>query len=255
MAKGFRNIPNSSFPSVAVFADLPAAGAADGDVYLVRDVDALYAYDQPTLSWIQLTSSGGSGLTGETLAQNAIIVGNASSESAAVDTDSAGDILANTTTGLTYKAGSIDNADINAAAAIDATKIADGSVSNTEFQYINSVTSNVQDQLDNLSNLIPQLQGPVTLNDASTAVALSFPKTDRFAAISYSVQRDGKFRTGRLLVVNDDATANSQDDFVESGLTQVSFVAVISGANVEVQYTTAATGFNGTFKYKLDKWS
>lgn len=31
---------------------------------------------------------------------------------------------------------------------IDATKIADGSVTNTEFQYINSLTSNAQDQLD-----------------------------------------------------------------------------------------------------------
>ena len=42
----------------------------------------------------------------------------------------------------------IVNADISGSAAIDATKIANGSVSNTEFQYINSVTSNVQTQLD-----------------------------------------------------------------------------------------------------------
>ena len=44
--------------------------------------------------------------------------------------------------------GTIVNADINASAAIDATKIADGSVSSTEFQYINSLTSNAQTQLD-----------------------------------------------------------------------------------------------------------
>lgn len=42
----------------------------------------------------------------------------------------------------------IENADIKAAAAIDASKIADGSVSNTEFQFINTVTSNVQTQLN-----------------------------------------------------------------------------------------------------------
>lgn len=42
----------------------------------------------------------------------------------------------------------IDNNEIKANAGIDASKLADGSVSNTEFQYINSVTSNVQDQLD-----------------------------------------------------------------------------------------------------------
>jgi hypothetical protein len=42
----------------------------------------------------------------------------------------------------------IVDADIKASAAIDATKLADGSVSNTELQFINSVTSNVQDQID-----------------------------------------------------------------------------------------------------------
>ena len=42
----------------------------------------------------------------------------------------------------------IDNANIKAAAAIDATKIADGSVTSTEFQFINSLSSNAQTQLD-----------------------------------------------------------------------------------------------------------
>ena len=43
--------------------------------------------------------------------------------------------------------GTIVNADLNAAAAVDATKLADGSVTNTELQYINSLTSNAQTQL------------------------------------------------------------------------------------------------------------
>jgi hypothetical protein len=42
----------------------------------------------------------------------------------------------------------IVDADIKAAAAIDATKIADGSVTSTEFQFINSLSSNAQTQLD-----------------------------------------------------------------------------------------------------------
>lgn len=41
----------------------------------------------------------------------------------------------------------IENADIKAGAAIDAAKIADGSVSNTEFQYISTLSSNAQTQL------------------------------------------------------------------------------------------------------------
>ena len=42
----------------------------------------------------------------------------------------------------------IENADIKAAAAIDATKIGGGSVDNTEFSYLNGVTSAIQTQLD-----------------------------------------------------------------------------------------------------------
>ena len=42
----------------------------------------------------------------------------------------------------------IEDANIKSAAAIDATKIADGSVTSTEFQFINSLSSNAQTQLD-----------------------------------------------------------------------------------------------------------
>lgn len=48
---------------------------------------------------------------------------------------------------ITVPAGGISNTEV--ATGISATKLADGSVSNAEFQFINSVTSNVQDQLDN----------------------------------------------------------------------------------------------------------
>ena len=44
--------------------------------------------------------------------------------------------------------GVVVNADVNASAAIDATKIADGSVTSAEFQYINTLSSNAQTQLD-----------------------------------------------------------------------------------------------------------
>ena len=44
--------------------------------------------------------------------------------------------------------GAIINADINASAAIDATKIHDGTISNTEFGFLNGVSSNIQTQLD-----------------------------------------------------------------------------------------------------------
>lgn len=50
------------------------------------------------------------------------------------------------TDALRVKDAGITNAKI--ASGIDAAKLADGSVSNTEFQYINSLTSNAQDQID-----------------------------------------------------------------------------------------------------------
>ncbi len=44
--------------------------------------------------------------------------------------------------------GAIVNADVNASAAIDATKIHDGTISNTEFGHLNGVSSNIQTQID-----------------------------------------------------------------------------------------------------------
>ena len=46
---------------------------------------------------------------------------------------------------------SLMNADINTSAAIDATKIHNGSVTNTEFGYLGSVTSDIQTQINNVS--------------------------------------------------------------------------------------------------------
>lgn len=53
----------------------------------------------------------------------------------------------------------IDNNEIKAAAAIDATKIANGSVSNTEFQYLDGVTSAIQTQIDS------KVTGPASATD------------------------------------------------------------------------------------------
>lgn len=54
------------------------------------------------------------------------------------DADGTGNVLTN-----------VDNTNIKAGAAIDATKIANGSVSNAEYQFLDGVTSNIQTQLDN----------------------------------------------------------------------------------------------------------
>jgi len=98
-----------------------------------------------------------------------------------IDNVVSGDITIADTGVAAISSGVIVNADINASAAIDASKLADGSVSNTELQYINSLTSNAQTQLNNLNTLKAPLASPTftgtviaptpTAGDNSTKVA------------------------------------------------------------------------------------
>lgn len=70
--------------------------------------------------------------------------------------------------------GSILNSDIYSAAAIDASKIANGSVSSTEFQYLDGVTSAIQTQLDGkqaTGNYITALTGDVTASGPGSVAA------------------------------------------------------------------------------------
>jgi hypothetical protein len=69
-----------------------------------------------------------------------------------IDNVVSGDITIADTGVAAIASGVIVNADINGSAAIDATKIHDGSVSNTEFGYLNGVTSNIQTQLDSAAS-------------------------------------------------------------------------------------------------------
>ena len=75
--------------------------------------------------------------------------------------------------------GSIVNVDINASAAIDATKIHDGTISNTEFGYLNGVTSAIQTQLD--AKL-------VKANNLSDVTSASTARTNLGVAIGTDVQ-------------------------------------------------------------------
>ena len=81
-----------------------------------------------------------------------------------IDNVVSGDITIADTGVAAISSGVIVNADVNASAAIDATKIHDGSVTNTEFGYIGGLTSDAQTQLNaKLENVVddttPQLGG------------------------------------------------------------------------------------------------
>lgn len=65
--------------------------------------------------------------------------------------------------------------DSNISSGIDAVKLADGSVSNTELQYINSLSSNAQDQIDTKiasvsADSSPSLGGNLTLGNSNVLI-------------------------------------------------------------------------------------
>jgi hypothetical protein len=63
----------------------------------------------------------------------------------------------------------IENADIKAAAAIDATKLADGTVTSTELQYINSLSSNAQTQISaKVDGVASSVDAEMALFDSTT---------------------------------------------------------------------------------------
>ena len=77
--------------------------------------------------------------------------------------DGKGDVSASSTTTFTNKTfdadatgnslSNVDNANIKSSAAIDAAKIHDGTISNTEFGHLNGVTSNIQTQIDGKASI------------------------------------------------------------------------------------------------------
>jgi len=66
-------------------------------------------------------------------------------DAGSVDTDALADAAV---TAIKLAASAVSNQNVAPDAGIDASKVADGSVSNTEFQYLGGVTSDIQTQLD-----------------------------------------------------------------------------------------------------------
>lgn len=116
----------------------------------------------------------------------------------------------------------------------------------------------IRAQIENsaIKTAATDLQGPNTLLNNTTSTAITYPSSNKFTFIDYSIERSTTLRIGRLLVVTDGITATIADNgFVEQGAVGVSFGVAIAGANVQVQYTTTNTGVAGTFKYTLKQWS
>ena len=132
----------------------------------------------------------------------------------------------------------IKNADIKAGAAIDAAKIHDGSVSNTEFGYLDGVTSAIQTQLDakavisdvfsvtSSSGTFTATANKTHLVDTSSVegdVTLPAVATDRFVRIK---DKSGNANTNNITVTPASGTIDgAATDVIDSDYGSVVYVS------------------------------
>lgn len=111
----------------------------------------------------------------------------------------------------------------------------------------------------NLNGLnINTLSSGITMldNQASPLTVISYAAaTYKFAIVEYSVERGVETRVGRLLVTNNGTITSLHDDWTETTLLGIDFSAGINAGNVEIRYTSSATGQTGTFKYSVRRWN
>ena len=171
-----------------------------------------------------------------------------------VDSQSHSNVTASSTTTFTNKTIDVDatgnsitnlaNANIKAAAAIDASKIADGSVSDAEFQRLDGLTSDIQTQLD----LKAALASPALTGNPTAPTQVAGNNSTRLATTAYvdnsTASRD---QLGELT----DVTLASEADanyFIYDNAASVWKNKAISGAFTSTKegVTTLASGIDAT---------
>ena len=239
-----------------------SGGGTSGSVTLDIDSTVSTLTGSQTLTNKTLTSpvldgtlSGTAFLDEDTLSSDsATAVASQQSIKAYVDAQAHSDVTASSTTTFTNKTidadgtgnniSNIDNADIKAAAAIDATKIADGSVTSTEFQYINSLSSNAQDQID----LKAALASPALTGNPTAPTQAAGNNSTRLATTAYvdnsTASRD---QLGEMTDVTLSGLADA-NYFIYDNAAGVWKNKAISGAftSTNLGVTTLASGIDAT---------
>ena len=155
------------------------------------------------------------------------------------------------------------------ASGLDVSKLADGTVSNTEFQYINSLTSNAQTQLDAKTFSVPFLSNALDPLDAtnyffggiSNLIPPSTTNTNQDFVIGYActvvgcvIQAHGNTTQGSsedvaLRLRNNTAnTTTTMGNFKTNATSTTTVVTSITGLNISVAASDLITlQMNGTW--------
>lgn len=93
-------------------------------------------------------------------------------------------------------------------------------------------------------------------NQIAPVAAITYATANfRYAVIEYSIDRGSLQRIGTLKLMNDASTVTLQDEKMETLPTGITFTAVVSGPNVEIQYTSTSTGQTGSLKFSMRSWT
>ena len=147
-----------------------------GDIRFVIGEDKNYSYTSGGWVAVAAGGGGGGGVNGPVSStNNAVALWSGTGGVLLKNSVTVVDPITGVTTGISINADgagnsitNIENADIKAGAAIDAAKIANGLVSNAEFQYLDGVTSAIQTQLNtDATNLSNHISNPTGAHAAS----------------------------------------------------------------------------------------
>ena len=175
--------------------------------------------------------------------------------------DAKGDVTASSTTTFTNKSidadgtgnsiTNIEDANIKASAAIDASKIADGSVSNAEFQRLDGVTSDIQTQLDG-----KQASGSyITASSSDTLTNKTFDVEGTGNSISNIDVAD--FKAAAIVIESEGIGNNDNDTTLPTSAAVVDYVANNAGSSNALvadnsDFTLTDTGTATGIHYELD---